>query len=71
VLALQEDGEVTVLTARRNGRPVAVRSSAPRPPTLPEPSGLAASVRLDGARWWIDRAAYPLLATARAATPLP
>ncbi len=72
VLALQEDGEATILTAGRNGRPLAVRTNTPRPPTLPEPSGLAAPVRLDdGVRWWVDRAAYPQLATARAATPLP
>ena len=69
VLALQDDGEATILTAGRNGRPVAVRTSTPRPPTLPEPSGLAAPIRLDGVRWWIDRSAYPLLTTARAATP--
>jgi hypothetical protein len=71
VLAIQDDGEATVLTAGRNGRPVAVRSSSPRPPTLPEPSGLAAPIRLDGVRWWVDRAAYPLLTSARAATPPP
>ena len=71
VLALQDDGECTILTAGRHGRPVAVRTATPRPPPLPQPGGLAVAVRLDGARWWIDRAAYPLLVKARAATPPP
>ena len=71
VLAVQDDGEATVLSAGRNGRPVAVRTSTPHPPDLPEPAGLAASVHVDGTRWWIDRAAFPLLAAARAATPPP
>ena len=71
VLAVQDDGEATILNAGRDGRPVGVRTSTPRPPVLPEPSGLAASLRLDGARWWVDRSAYPLLAEARAATGPP
>jgi hypothetical protein len=69
VLAVQEDGEATILAAGRNGRPTAVRASTPHPPALPEPSGLAAALRLDGRRWWIDRGAYPLLVEARSATP--
>ena len=71
VLAVQDDGEATILAAGRNGRPVAVRTSTPRPPTLPEPVGLAAPLRLDGVRWWVDRAAYPLLREARSATGPP
>ncbi len=71
VLALQEDGEATILNAGRNGQPVTVRTSTPHPPALPEPVGLAAPLHLDGARWWIDRAAFPLLVEARAATPPP
>ena len=71
VLAIQEDGEATILSAGRDGRPVAVRTSTPHPPRLPEPAGLAAAVRLDGSRWWVDRAAYPLLVAARAATARP
>ena len=71
VLALQGDGETTLLSARRDGRPVAVRTSTGTPPPLPEPQGLAAPLRVDGIRWWVDRAAYPLLAEARAATAPP
>jgi hypothetical protein len=66
VLAIQEDGEATILSAGRDGRPLAVRTSTPHAPTLPEPTGLAAAVRLDGVRWWVDRSAYPLLVEARA-----
>lgn len=69
VLAVQDDGEATILNAGRSGRPVGVRAGTSRPPALPEPTGLAAAVSLDGDRWWIDRAAFPLLADARAATP--
>lgn len=71
VLAIQEDGEATILSAGRDGRPVAVRTSTPHSPTLPEPTGLAAAIRLDGARWWVDRSSYPLLAEARAVTARP
>jgi hypothetical protein len=71
VLAIQEDGEASILTAGRHGRPVAVRAGSARPPELPEPKGLAAAVRVDGTRWWIDRGSYPLLVEARAATGRP
>ena len=71
VLAIHEDGEATILSAGRDGRPVAVRTSTPHAPTLPEPTGLAAAVRLDGSRWWVDRSAYALLAQARAVTAPP
>ncbi len=71
VLAIQEDGEATILSAGRDGRPIAVRTSTPHAPTLPEPTGLAAAVRLDGARWWVDRSAYPLLVQAKTVTGRP
>jgi hypothetical protein len=71
VLAVQDDGEATVLNAGRDGRPVGVHTSSPSPPALPEPVGLAAPVHLDGVRWWVDRSAYPLLREARGATGPP
>ena len=71
VLALQDDGDATILSAGRDGRPVGVRTGSARPPALPDPAGLAASVRLEEVRWWIDRAAFPLLAEARAAATPP
>jgi hypothetical protein len=70
VLAIQSDGEATVLSAGRDGRPVAVRPATARlsePPALPEPAGLAASLHLDGKRWWVDRSGYPMLVEARRA----
>ena len=71
VLAVQDDGEATILSAGRDGRPLGVRTSTPHPPTLPEPVGLAAPLRLDGVRWWVDRSAFPLLREARGATGPP
>ncbi len=68
VLAVQAYGGATVLGAGRHGRPVAVRAGLRAPPTLPEPAGLAVPVVLDGARWWVDRAAFSLLVQARRAT---
>jgi len=69
VLAVHDDGEATLLSAGRSGRPVAVRAGARRPPELPELTGLAASVGLDGTRWWIDRSAYGLLQAGSATPP--
>ena len=69
VLALQDDGEATILSAGRDGRPVAVRTSTASPPALPEPTGLAARLPIAGTRWWVDRSAYRLLAEARTLRP--
>ena len=49
VLAIQEDGEATILSAGRDGRPTAVRTRTPHPPTPPGPAGLMAQPDIDGA----------------------
>ena len=64
VLAVTTSG-VVQLAASRRGRPTAMVGPAPSDVALPAPRGLGCPAELDGRTWWVDRSAYPRLASAR------
>ena len=64
VLAVTSMG-VVQLRASLRGRPTAMLGPAPSELSLPPPRRLGCPVELDGCTWWVDRSAFPRLASAR------
>jgi hypothetical protein len=66
VVVLDENGDGTLLAARRSGRPTAVVGPAVLDAPLPtDPSGLSTRIGVGGRTWWIDRSSYRALHAAR------